>query len=315
MAQRAFITSHVKHFSETRNVRSLLKALALIVQQGRTLELMYGGYCTLRHGPSLVSACDDTVRTSIMNHEDEFLRVPLLTRGDLLQLYGAEFKVSSLPEDFLFSRCQAVFRQGNRLVIGEYGENSRIACVTPETCVISYHYKSDARVRHIHSVTPYGDADEFLVATGDGAKVLDLWVQSGDSVCFMKRLRRYLAGFTAVARVKGEYYFGSDFSGRPNFIETFEGTKYFFPAKAYKLLVTAFFVLRDRYLVSVNNELRITGGRKALSIFDAVDKRFIFCDYMDSPPLVIILALMESLQGVQAGLELQQSGPRSGRHP
>ena len=49
MAQRAFITSHVKHFGETKNVGSLLKALALIVQQGRTVELMYGGYCALRH--------------------------------------------------------------------------------------------------------------------------------------------------------------------------------------------------------------------------------------------------------------------------
>ena len=176
--------------------------------------------------------------------------------------------------------------------------------MTPEACIITEHYKSDARVRHIHSVTPYSEADQFLVATGDGAKVLDLWAQDGNSVHFVKRLRRYLAGFTAVARVNGEYYFGSDFSGRPNFIETFEGTKYFFPAKAYKLFVTAFFVWRDRYLLSVNNELRIAGGRKALSIFDVVDKRFIFCDYLNSPPLVIIMALMEIFQRVQAGLEV-----------
>jgi hypothetical protein len=127
----------------------------------------------------------------------------------------------------------------------------------------------------------YGDAEEFLVATGDGAKVLDLWVESRGEVRFVRRLRKYLAGFTAAARVNSEYYFGSDFSGRPNFIETLDGTKYFFPLRAYKLFVIAFYTFLDRYIVSVNRELKILGGRRTLSIFDAVEKTFVFCDYLD----------------------------------
>jgi hypothetical protein len=280
MAESAFITSHLKSFSETKDVRSLLRALILIVRQGRTTELMYGSYCSLFHRPSEVSRCDDEVLDSILSNRAEFLHRALLTRGDLLQLYGAEFKVGSLPDDFAFARRQTICRRDDRLIIGEYGENSRIAYITPRICTVNDHYRTTPGVRHIHSVTRYGDAEKFLVATGDGAKVLDLWVECCGKLQFVRRLRKYLAGFTAVARVKGEYYFGSDFSGRPNFIETLQGARYFFPAKAYKLFVTAFFVFRDRYIVSVNNELRISGGRKTLSIFDAVEKRFIFCDYL-----------------------------------
>ena len=282
MAQRACITSHVQHFSETKDVLSLVRALTLIVRQGRTIELMYGGYCSLFHPPSQVAPCGEEVRTSILDHRDEFLHPVVLTREQLIRVYGGEFKVSSLPADFACARLHNICRMGDGLIIGEYGEDSRIAYVTSEGCSINEHYRAVAYVRHIHAVARYGDAEKFLVATGDGAKVLDLWVKTGGELRFVKRLRRYLAGFTAVARVKGEYYFGSDFSGRPNFIETLQGDKYFFPAKAYKLFVTGFFVFHDRYIASVNNELTVSGGRKTLSIFDVVERRFIFCDYLHS---------------------------------
>ena len=282
MAQRAFITSHVQRFRETKDVLSLVRALILIVSQGRTLELIYGGYCSLFHPPSLVASCGEEVRTSILGHRDEFLHSPVLTRDQVLRAYGGEFKVCSLPADFAFAMRHSICRMGDGLIIGEYGEDSRIAYVTPEACTINDHYRAVPQVRHIHAVVRYGDAEQFLVATGDGAKVLDLWVQTAGELRFVKRLRRYLAGFTAVARVKGEYYFGSDFSGRPNFIETLQGDKYFFPVKAYKLFVSRFFVFHDRYIVSVNNELVVSGGRKTLSIFDVVEKRFILCDYLHS---------------------------------
>jgi len=282
MAQRACITSHVQHFSETKDVLSLVRALTLIVRQGRTIELMYGGYCSLFHPPSQVAPCGEEVRTSILDHRDEFLHPAVLTREQLIRVYGGEFKVCSLPADFACARLHNICRMGDGLIIGEYGEDSRIAYVTSEGCSINEHYRAVAYVRHIHAVARYGDAEKFLVATGDGAKVLDLWVKTGGELRFVKRLRRYLAGFTAVARVKGEYYFGSDFSGRPNFIETLQGDKYFFPAKAYKLFVTGFFVFHDRYIASVNNELTVSGGRKTLSIFDVVERRFILCDYLHS---------------------------------
>ena len=282
MAKPAFITSHVQHFGKTKDVLSLLRALILVVRQGRTIELMYGGYCSLFHRPSLVASCGEEVRTSILGHRDEFLHLAILTREQVLRLYGGEFKVCSLPADFAYARLHSICRMGDGLILGEYGEGSRIAYVTAEGCSLNDHYRAVPHVRHIHAVARYGDAEKFLVATGDGAKVLDLWVNTGGELRFVKRLRSHLAGFTAVARVKGEYYFGSDFSGRPNFIETLQGDKYFFPATAYKLFVTRFFVFQDRYIVSVNNELVVSGGRRTLSIFDVVEKRFILCDYLDS---------------------------------
>jgi hypothetical protein len=44
----------------------------------------------------------------------------------------------------------------------------------------------------------------------------------------------------------------------------------------------AFHVLFDRYLVSVNKELNVSGGRRALSVFDTRTRRFVYCDYMPS---------------------------------
>ena len=46
---------------------------------------------------------------------------------------------------------------------------------------------------------------------------------SGSEVRYVRTLMKRLAGFTAAAEVGGEYYFGSDFSGRPNFIKVLGG--------------------------------------------------------------------------------------------
>jgi hypothetical protein len=89
-----------------------------------------------------------------------------------------------------------------------------------------------------------------------------------------------LAGFTAAVEVGGQCYFGSDFSNRPNFIEALGGAKYFFPEKAYKLHVATFHAVFDRYIVSVNQELTISGGRRTLSVFDTLTRRFVSCDYL-----------------------------------
>ena len=118
-----------------------------------------------------------------------------------------------------------------------------------------------------------------MVSTGDTRKFLDLWSAAGGSVRFVRRLRHRLAGFTAGAPVGDEHYFGTDFSGRPNYIETMAGSKYFFPRKADRLFVAAFKVFFDRYLVSISTELEVVGGRKVLSIFDTQERRFLCCEY------------------------------------
>jgi hypothetical protein len=85
-----------------------------------------------------------------------------------------------------------------------------------------------------------------------------------------------------VTKVNGEYFFGTDFSSRPNCIQTLDGTKYFFPEKAYKLYVAAFFAFFDRYFVCVNTELSAVGPTKTVSVFDAHRRRFVFCEYWDA---------------------------------
>jgi hypothetical protein len=42
----------------------------------------------------------------------------------------------------------------------------------------------------------------------------------------------------------------------------------------------AFHVLFDRYIVSVNKELNVSDGRRALCVFDTRVRRFVYCDYM-----------------------------------
>jgi hypothetical protein len=137
-------------------------------------------------------------------------------------------------------------------------------------------------VRHIHAIHRYGNSGEFLVTTGDSSKRLDLWSARDGELRFVKGLKKRLAGFTAVVRVKDEYYFGTDFSSRPNFIVTLAGTKYFFPQLAYNRFVTDFYPYLDRYIVAMSCELAVAGGRKTVSIFDTTLRRFIYCEECSS---------------------------------
>jgi hypothetical protein len=275
------ITRHLEEFRETKHVLPLAKAIVQVVKQKRTMELMYGWYCRLFHRPSPVCPGGEEVVRSILERKNEFARFGRLSRRDLTELYGEEFAVRSLPDDLKWTRCESVWREDGRLIVGEYGEHARIACVTSRSCEVSDYYGSIPGVRHIHSLQKYGTAGEFLVATGDRHKVLDLWVASEAGIGFVRRVRKHLAGFTAAVEVNGEYFFGSDFSHRPNFIETLGGAKYFFPDKAYTFHAAAFFPCLDRFIVAINKQLDLSGGRKTLSVFDVVRKEFIFCDYVD----------------------------------
>lgn len=281
LTHQSFITAQVRRFRETLNLLVLIKALILVIRQRRTLELLYGGYCRLFHRPSRVaSPVDGAALRAILNEEPRLVPQKTRSRAQLIELYGPTFRVAWLPRDFQGARPESIWQEDKRLIIGEYGESSRIAYVTPESCVVSDYYLRVPGVRHIHSIAGYENSGEFFVSTGDSRKFLDLWVARNGQVSFVRRLRKNLAGFTATAKVNGEYYFGTDFSSRPNFIETLGGAKYFFPPKAYRLYVIAFHSFFDRYLVSINSELKVAGGRKTLSIFDTVTQEFIFCEHL-----------------------------------
>jgi hypothetical protein len=278
MTGQPCITAHVHEFRKTKNILVLITILILVIRQRRTLELLYGAYCNLFHRPSPVRPSDNEgALNSILNGMSGIVHDDKLSRGRLIELYGADFKVSLLPSDFQGARCESICQEDGGLIIGEYGENSRIAYLTRDSCVMSDYYRQVPGVRHIHSIERYGNSGELLVSTGDGSKLLDLWVASHGKMRFVKRLRRYLAGFTAAINVNGEYYFGTDFSSRPNFIGTLRGEKFFFPTKAYNLFVSHFYAFFDRYIVSINSEIR-AGGRQTLSVFDTLNRTFIFCE-------------------------------------
>lgn len=173
------ITEFVHRFRATKSARVLIDLIVLIVRQRRAVELLYGGYCTLCHRPSGVHPCDDEeALTRILNQRAEFAHHAVLTRGQLSELYGENTAVNSLPDDFEAARRESVWLDDGSLILGEYGENARIAYITARSCVISDHYRQVAGVRHIHSIQSCGGSREFLVSTGDGRKFLDFGWQA-----------------------------------------------------------------------------------------------------------------------------------------
>ena len=278
--KRPGISVHLRRFRETKNPLPLIKAVHLVVGQGRTLELMYGGYCSVFYKPSVVHPCENKEAVAaILNRKSEFIHHGTLTRVRLAELYGAAFAIELLPADFASARRESIWREGDRLIIGEYGDHARLACLTSQSCVVSEHYEHIPSIRHIHAIQRYGDAGEFLVSTGDTDKFLDLWVLSSGRMSFVRRLKHRFAGYTAAIELNGEYFFGTDFTSRPNFIERLGSTeKYFFPKEAYKLRADIFQGFFNRYIAAISKDLEVLSGRRTLSVFDTVNKQFVFCD-------------------------------------
>lgn len=268
------ITEYIAQFKSTKNVSYLAKAIVLTISQRRTTELAYGGYCKILSVPSKVRAGEFKINVDDIFSFNKFH----YSRSDLIETFGDKFPVNRLPEDFKVARQQGIAFDNNKLVIGEYAENSaRIAYITHGDCIINDYYNSVSGVRHIHSIINV-DADKIFVSTGDTRKVLDLWATP---LRFKKRIKKHFAGYTAALMLNGAYYFGTDFSTRPNYIEMLNGKKFFFPQKAYNLAAIAFCALQDRYIVSVNSDMPEFGGRKTLSVFDTVRAEFTFCEYLD----------------------------------
>jgi len=98
------------------------------------------------------------------------------------------------------------------------------------------------------------------------------------NITFNKRIKRFLAGYTAITHLKGDFYFGTDFSARPNYIETDKGQKFFFPPAAYTLFVMNFSVYKERYIIVLNSNLAELSLDKVLSLFDTQTKQFIYSE-------------------------------------
>ena len=275
------ITYNLAQFKIKKNVRFLARAIMLILVQGRIPELAYGTYCGLVYSPSPVK----NRSFDLTKHLDESVKQPevYISREQLIASYGAEFDVRSLPEDFAAGTHQSMAHSADCLVVGEYAiDSARVAYITRNSCEVTDFYNQISGVRHIHLIIESEEPGKYLISTGDTRKFLDLWsVDEDGKFNFVKRLKKRFAGYTAAIVVGGRYYFGTDFSNRPNYILTLDGNKYFFPKPAYRQFVVTFYSILDRYIVSINSDMPQLGGRKSLSIFDTLEEEFVFCDWLD----------------------------------
>jgi hypothetical protein len=280
------ISENVIKFKQTKNPYYLAKAIYMVIRRGRTHELFYGLYCQWVHKPSVVVANDDVEEILAHFHENIlFYKREFLNKQQLQEIYGDRFAINKLPEVFGGTRSMSIIETENKLIMGEYDEDndsSRIATLTADSCHINDNYMGMSGIRHIHSLQTY-DKEHIIVATGDRLKVLDLWTNKDNKLSFSKRLIRFLAGYTAMIKVDGELYSGTDFSSRPNYIEMENRNKFFFPEPAYMMYVMSFHAYKDRYLLSLNSSLDEYGSGKTLSIFDTKNKQFVYCDKVDLP--------------------------------
>jgi hypothetical protein len=169
------------------------------------------------------------------------------------------------------------------VVVAEYGDRAaRVFHLSEKTCRVSNFYAADPRVRHLHSLLTAGD--ELYVSTGDSARYLDLWRLSADGPVFVRRARRALCGFTTCANLDGDSYFGSDYSGRPNFLYAYKANRrYFFPMPAYLQICRYMTAFRERYLICLNGDLHAFGGQQSMSVFDTKAKQFVIAEPLSEP--------------------------------
>lgn len=281
------ISEHIVNFKITKNPYHLLKAILLLIKRGRTHELLYGLYCQVRYAPSPVISNHTVSQLAItaINDDIDYYKRQYLSYQQILKIYGEQFAITMLPDDFAGTRSESIVITGQQCIIGEYGmdnNSARLFVLDQTSCCINLKYTHTNGVRHIHAIHAK-DNNEIIITTGDRLKMLDSWVLQDNKIIFKKRLKRYLTGYTGISNIAGKLYFGTDFSARPNYIETEKGTKYFFPEKAYKKFVMSFHNFEDRYILIFSSDLDEISQQKTLSIFDTKTLCYIYCDTIILP--------------------------------
>lgn len=266
---------------EEMNLGQLARAGLLVLRQGRLMEVAYGVYCSLSHGPSDVRPTKEGAAIAASVWDRVAARVfapPAVSARVLLSEVSPEYPLHLVPEDFR-ARRQSLANGGDWCIVGEYARASaRVCLVTKSGCSIVDYYNSVPGVCHIHSAHVYGK-DAVLIATGDSDKLLDMWTVEGSRMYLTRRLMRRLSGFTASAVVNGQHYFGTDFDMRPNYIlRLSDRRKFFYPREAFTCYAFSFDVVDDRYIVSLN-ATQAQGAKQshrwAITIFDTRDELFV----------------------------------------
>ncbi|MDP1727419.1 MAG: hypothetical protein Q8M15_11600 [Bacteroidota bacterium] len=277
------ISFNISLLFKSKHPGYLFKAVYLIIKRNRIGELLFGFYNFVFHKPSTVKFHSKRLISKMLEEHKNFISAEdYLSRKTLILIYGKNYAVNLLPDDFAGARPESVLQSKGALVIGEYGvSNKRIFYVNQSSCKVSDFYSNNKAVRHIHAVNNNINEGELLITTGDAGKYLDLWCTHEKNVVFKKRLRKKLAGYTAITILNNICYMGSDFTSRPNYIVTLNNKKFFFPKKAYKMYVVKFKTYQNRYILSVNAELPYFGYKQTVSVFDSLSNSFVFCEYVE----------------------------------
>lgn len=221
------------------------------IRERRVVELIYGIYCFLVHWPSPVNL----IKKQVLEKES-------------LSFLFAEDEVS------MSFRKETIHQEDGITIVGEYDNKpgARVVYKDANTTRIFNPYVNDEKVYHIHSICKKND-DLFYVSVGDTAKYLDIFKINKNECTHKARIKKRLAGYTAITHINGVFFAGSDFSYRPNFIINLTTQiKYFLPKKAY-----------IEYVYSIDNintdRIEITTkrlGKKqgSLLIFNVITNRF-----------------------------------------
>ena len=271
------ITSLIAGFRRTGNPLLLARAALNSLRQGRLPEIARSAVREVCMHPSKVTA-DNGCWESLLERVSPFLG-HTFTRERLCEVFGEEF--AQLPADFQGTRWSCILRRDGHTLVGEYFEGKRVFIVGSDSCRVCEHYLGEPDVRHIHSIADSGG--DIYISTGDARKALDLWQIHNGNPVFTKRIRKHSAGFTATAKVGDEVFFGTDFSSRPNWIESLSGKKYAFPAETYRCYTEAMQTIDNRYVVAVNKNM-LSGGVKFVSVFDSLNESYVWCSRVVDRP-------------------------------
>jgi len=279
------ISENIAAFRKTGNPFFLIKALLLTLKQNRIKELLFGIYCNIFSSPAILHAGTIELIKNILSSSGPLLSSKFAySRNELIGCFGDYYEIGQLPHDFSLARKESIVIDPDFLIIGEcVDSNKRIAYITSDSCTINNTYATDKQIGHIHAIHKIKSSSVILVTTGDAAKYLDQWELKDGRLTFIKRLKKSLSGYTAIVCVNGDTFWGTDFSSRPNYIERSDGKRFFFPQKAYRMYVVAFHECFNRYILSINKDIHQLGNKWALSIFDTITEKFIYCEYYNDP--------------------------------
>tara|TARA_R110000796_G_scaffold12887_9_gene42099 strand:+ start:1227 stop:2090 length:864 start_codon:yes stop_codon:yes gene_type:complete len=276
------IAENIVLFKKTKKYSYLLKAIFKIIVERRSFEVIWSLVCFVTLRPSPV--VDSYNQMELINRAKNWAgkQSIIFSRTELEELFGGTFPLNKIPDDFLSARSESVLLVGQHLIIGEYADNSaRLLLLSTDSCHVEFFYNKMSGVRHIHSIHNEESKSSILVSTGDGEKVLDRWDLTSGKLQFNARIKKRLAGYTAAVSVGGVSYFGTDFSSRPNYLETLFDNRYPFPITAYHMYVIRLDSFDERYIYAISTQHGPVGSRKALSIFDVKQEVFVYCDYLD----------------------------------